>query len=315
VPDSKVSNTTARPPMLMVVLCLAAIYIVWGTTYLAIRIGLEELRPFFMLGTRLVVAGGGFLLVLLMLGTPLPTRKQWLNATFLGTLMLVIGIGCVSVAEQWVSSGAAVALISINPLCTALWQVAFGRKPTTLEWVAIIIGAIGTVVMVMGQDFQASLFGTAIILIGVACWTLGTSLASKLDMPHGGMGFAAEMLTAGIIALIVSAALGEHWHLPDTTRVWSAWAYLVVFGSLIAFSAYRYVVDRVSATLATTYAYANPPVALFVGWWIGEEHFSANTFIGLPIVLVAVALHAWAWRISANNVRTQTPLQPAARTE
>jgi drug/metabolite transporter (DMT)-like permease len=122
------------------------------------------------------------------------------------------------------------------------------------------------------------------------------------------------MLTAGIVALIVSAAFGEHWNLPTTIRVWSAWAYLVVFGSLIAFSAYRYVVDRVSATLATTYAYANPPVALFVGWWLGEEHFSANTFIGLPIVLIAVALHAWAWRIS-TTVRTQTPLQPAARTE
>jgi drug/metabolite transporter (DMT)-like permease len=298
----------------MVGLCLFAIYVIWGTTYLAIRIGLQELRPFFMLGTRLVVAGGGFLLVLIMLGASLPTRKQWLNAAFLGTLMLVIGIGCVSVAEQWVSSGAAVALISINPLCTALWQVAFGRRPTTLEWVAIIIGAIGTVVMVLGQDFQASLFGTAIILIGVGCWTLGTSLAHKLDMPHGGMGFAAEMLSAGVIALIVSAALGEHWNLPTTTHVWGAWAYLVVFGSLIAFSAYRYIVDRVSATLATTYAYANPPVALFVGWWLGEEHFSANTFVGLPIVLIAVALHAWAWRVS-TTVKTQTPLQPATRTE
>ena len=314
VPDSHAPDNAARPPLLMVGLCLAAIYIVWGTTYLAIRIGLQELRPFFMLGTRLVVAGGGFLLVLVMLGTRLPTRKQWLNATFLGTLMLVIGIGCVSVAEQWVSSGAAVALISINPLCTALWQVTFGRKPTALEWTAILIGAIGTVVMVMGQDFQASLFGTAIILVGVGCWTLGTSLASKLDMPHGGMGFAAEMLSAGVVALIVSAAFGEHWGLPHTPKVWSAWAYLVVFGSLIAFSAYRYVVDRVSATLATTYAYANPPVALFVGWWLGEEHFSANTFIGLPIVLIAVALHAWAWRLS-TTVRTQTPLQPATRTE
>jgi drug/metabolite transporter (DMT)-like permease len=298
----------------MVGLCLFAIYVIWGTTYLAIRIGLRELQPFFMLGTRLVVAGGGFLLVLIMLGTPLPTRKQWLNAGFLGTLMLVIGIGCVSVAEQWVSSGAAVALISINPLCTALWQVVFGRRPTTLEWVAIIIGAVGTVVMVMGQDFQASLLGTAIILIGVGAWTFGTSLASKLDMPHGGMGFAAEMLTAGVIALLVSAALREPWALPHTTHVWSAWAYLVVFGSLIAFSAYRYIVDRVSATLATTYAYANPPVALFVGWWLGEEHFAANTFIGLPIVLIAVALHAWAWRLS-TTVRTQTPLQPATRTE
>src|SRR5690242_4299231 len=214
----------------MVGLCLAAIYIVWGTTYLAIRIGLQELRPFFMLGTRLVGAGGGFLLVLMLMGTPMPTRKQWLNAALLGTLMLVIGIGCVSVAEQWVSSGAAVALISINPLSTALWQVAFGRKPSALEWTAIVIGAVGTIVMVLGQDFQASLLGTAIILVGVACWTMGTSIASRLDMPQGGMGFAAEMLTAGVVALLVSLAFGERWNLPQTPKVWGAWAYLVVFG-------------------------------------------------------------------------------------
>ena len=314
MPQSHASTHATRPSLLMVGACLAAVYIVWGTTYLAIRIGLQELRPFFMLGTRLVVAGGGFLLVLKAMGAQLPTRKQWLNATFLGVLMLVIGIGCVSVAEQWVSSGAAVALISVNPLCTAIWSVLFGRKPRPLEWVAIFIGAIGTVVMVLGQDFQASLLGTAIILVGVACWTAGTSIASKLDMPHGGMGFAAEMLTAGVVALLVSAAFGEHWALPHTARVWGAWAYLVVFGSLIAFSAYRYLVDRVSPTLATTYAYVNPPVALFVGWWLGAEHFSANTFIGLPIVLIAVGLHAWSWKTS-TSIKTQTPLQPAVRTE
>ena len=314
MPQSHEPAHATRPSLLMVGLSLAAVYVVWGTTYLAIRIGLQELRPFFMLGTRLVVAGGGFLLVLWAFGTQLPTRKQWLNATVLGVLMLVVGIGCVSVAEQWVSSGAAVALISINPLCTALWAVFFGRRPRPLEWVAIFIGAGGTIVMVVGQDFQASLLGTALILIGVGSWTFGTNLAAKLDMPHGGMGFASEMLTAGVVAMLVSAAFGEHWTLPHTAQVWGAWAYLVVFGSLIAFSAYRYLVDRVSPTLAATYAYANPPVALFVGWWLGAEHFSANTFIGLPIVLVAVGLHAWSWKTS-TSVKTQTPLQPAVRTE
>jgi drug/metabolite transporter (DMT)-like permease len=294
----------------MVAACLAAVYIVWGTTYLAIKIGIEEIGPFFLLATRLIVAGGVLLLVLKVMGAPLPTAKQWANSAFLGTLMLVIGIGCVSVAEQWVSSGAAVALISINPLATALWTVAFGKRPRVLEWVAIFIGVVGTAVMVLGQDFQASLLGTGIILIGVASWTLGTVLSTRLDVPTGGMGFAAEMLTAGLIALPVSAALGEDWNLPQTARVWGAWAYLVVFGSLIAFSAYRYLVERVSPTLAATYAYANPPVALFVGWWLGSETFAANTFIGLPIVLLAVALHAWSWKMST----AAAPRTPGAST-
>lgn len=298
----------------MVAACLAAVYVVWGTTYLAIKIGIEEIGPFFLLATRLIVAGGVLLLVLKAMGTQMPTARQWLNSAFLGTLMLVVGIGCVSVAEQWVSSGAAVALISINPLATALWTVAFGKRPRGLEWLAIFIGVVGTIVMVLGQDFQTSLLGTGIILLGVSSWTLGTVLSTRLDVPTGGMGFAAEMLTAGLIALLVSAALGEQWHLPQTGRVWGAWAYLVVFGSLIAFSAYRYLVERVSPTLAATYAYANPPVALFVGWWLGSETFSANTFIGLPIVLLAVALHAWSWKTSTVATTGTAPARTAATT-
>jgi drug/metabolite transporter (DMT)-like permease len=114
------------------------------------------------------------------------------------------------------------------------------------------------------------------------------------------------MLSAGIMALIVSAALGEHWAVATEPKVWWAWGYLVVFGSLIAFSAYRYVVERVSPTLAATYAYVNPPVALLVGWWLGNESFSSNVLVGLPIVLGAVALHAWiqtaSFRETAESV-------------
>jgi len=287
----------------LVGLCLAAVYIIWGTTYLAIKIAIHETGPFFLLGTRLIVAGGGMMLVLRAAGTSLPTWKQWKSAAILGFLMLVIGIGGVSVAEKWVSSGAAVALISIQPLGTALWAVAFGRAPRRMEWLAIFIGVAGTLVMVMGQDFQASPLGTGLILFGVASWTLAANLAGRLELPPGAMGFAAEMLFAGVVGLLVSAALGESWALPHSPHVWAAWAYLVTFGSLIAFSAYRFLVDHVSPTLAATYAYVNPPVALFVGWWIGSEHFSANTFIGLPIVLLAVALHAWSWKMT----RAQTP--------
>jgi len=140
---------------------------------------------------------------------------------------------------------------------------------------------------------QASWVGTSMILFSTTCWSLGTVLSRRLDIPHGPTGFGAEMLSAGLIALLLSAGLGEHWVLPHAPRVWWAWGYLVVFGSLIAFSAYRFVVERVSPTLASTYAYVNPPVALGVGWWLGKETFSANVLIGLPIVLGAVALHAW----------------------
>jgi drug/metabolite transporter (DMT)-like permease len=273
--------------------CLLAVYIIWGTTYFAIKVGIEGIAPFFLVGTRFVVAGGLLLGWQAMRGRPAPTAKQWRGAALVGFLLLVIGNGAVAVAEHWVSSGATVALISVMPLATALWCGAFGEWPRRAEWIAIAVGAAGAVVMLMGCDLQASGAGTLCILFGTASWSLGTVLSRRLDIPHGATGFGAEMLAAGLMGLIVSAALGEHWALPHASNVWWAWGYLVVFGSLIGFSAYRFVVERVSATLAATYAYVNPPVALCVGWWLGKETFSANVLLGLPIVLGAIALHAW----------------------
>ena len=202
------------------------------------------------------------------------------------------------------------ALISVMPLATALWSCVFGDWPRRGEWIAIGVGAVGAAVMLLGRDLQASLAGTLIILLGTACWSFGTVLSRRLDIPHGPTGFGAEMLTAGLMALAISAAVGEHWILPSAPRVWGAWVYLVVFGSIIAFSAYRFLVERVSPTLAATYAYVNPPVGLCVGWWLGGETFSPNVLFGLPIVLTGVALHAWM--SSRAGVPEPMPTVPVA---
>jgi drug/metabolite transporter (DMT)-like permease len=236
----------------------------------------------------------------------MPVARQWRGAALVGFLLLVVGNGGVAVAEHSVSSGATVALISVMPLATALWSGVFGEWPRRLTWAAVVVGGIGAAVMLMGRDLQGSLGGTLVILLGTTCWSLGTVLSRRVDIPQGPTGFGAEMLTAGVMALGVSAALGEHWALPISPRVWWAWVYLVVFGSVVAFSAYRFVVERVSATLASTYAYVNPPVALFVGWWLGNESFSVNTLVGLPIVLTGVAMLAWA-QARANATSAALP--------
>jgi drug/metabolite transporter (DMT)-like permease len=287
----------------MIGACLAAVYIIWGTTYFAIKVGVGGIAPFFLVGTRFVVAGGALMIGQLLRSQRMPTFRQWRNAALLGLLLLVVGNGGVTVAERWVSSGATVALISVTPLATALWSGALGRWPRRWEWLAIGLGAVGAAVMLMGRDLHGSVPGTALILLAATCWSLGTVLSRRLDVPHGPTGFGAEMLSAGVIALALSAALGEHWVLPTAPKFWWAWGYLVVFGSLIAFSAYRYVVERVSPTLAATYAYVNPLVALLVGWWLGNESFSSNILVGLPIVLSAVALHAWIQRGSFTKQR------------
>jgi len=302
----------AKPSALLVGACLLAVYIVWGTTYFAIKVAIEGIAPFFLVGTRFVVAGVLLLGWQALRGAPLPTARQWGGAALVGFLLLVVGNGAVSVAEHWVSSGATVALISTMPLATALWSGAFGEWPRRAEWIAIALGGVGAAIMLLGRDLQGSIIGTLLILFGTISWSLGTVISRRLDIPHGPTGFGAEMLTAGLMGLIVSAALGEHWTMPHVAHVWWAWGYLVVFGSLIAFSAYRFVVERVSASLAATYAYVNPPVALAVGWWLGNETFSANVLVGLPVVLGAIALHAWLQTRDTRPVPSTLPLSPAA---
>ena len=278
----------------LVPVCLFCVYIIWGTTYYALKVGLEGAGPYFLIGTRFVAAGGLTMAWLRWRGVPLPTPRQWRGAALLAFLLLVVSLGNVTVAEKWVSSGAAVALVTLVPLAVALWLVAFGSRPRALEWVAIVLGSVGTFVMIMGEDLRARPLGTILILIGVASWSLGTVLSKRIETPPGTMGFAAEMLAGGVMALLLSALLGETWTFVPTSRVLWAWGYLVVFGSLIGFSAYRYLVDEVSPTLATSYAYVNPAVGLLIGWGLGHETFSANVLFGLPIVLASVGALAWA---------------------
>ena len=288
--------------------CLAAVYLIWGTTYFAIKVAIGELPPFLLAATRFLVAGSLLLGWQVLRGRPMPTAREWRGAATLGFFLLVVGNGSVVVAEHWISSGATVALGSIVPLATALWAGVFGQWPRRMEWGAIALGAAGTLVMLLGRDLQASLFGSVIILTGTVSWAFATVLSRRIVVPRGATGFGAEMLAGGGMALAVSAALGERWTMPHSAPVWCAWGYLVAFGSLIGFSAFRYLAERVSATLASSYAYVNPPVALIVGAWLGHERFSANVLVGLPIVLAAVGLLAWAHRQSASA----PPRAPAA---
>jgi drug/metabolite transporter (DMT)-like permease len=284
----------SRTALPAIIGCLLTVYILWGTTYYAIKIAITGFATFFFVGTRFVVAGSLILLWQMLRGAPMPTLAQWRGAALIGCLLLLAGNGTVAMGEQWVSSGAAVALMSSVPLTTAAWSCLFGEQPARLEWLAMAMGPLGIAVMLLGHDLRASPLGVAIVLGGSICWSLGTVLARRIALPPGATGFGAEMLCAGLAGFIVSALAREPWVFTSAIRPWAAWCYLVVFGSLIGFSAFRFLVERVSATLATTYAYVNPPVALFVGWWLGHEQYSPQLLIGLPVVLGAVGLQTWA---------------------
>src|SRR5882762_6764392 len=164
--SSDLKNPAAvKPAAWLVGACLLAVYIVWGTTYFAIKVAIEGIAPFFLVGTRFVAAGVVLLGWQVLRGKPMPTAKQWRGAALVGFLLLVVGNGGVSVAEHWVSSGATVALISVMPLATALWSGIFGRWPRRMEWGAIALGGVGAAVMLTGRDLQGSVVGTLVILL------------------------------------------------------------------------------------------------------------------------------------------------------
>ncbi|MDY0013579.1 MAG: drug/metabolite exporter YedA [Rhodocyclaceae bacterium] len=281
-------------PKLLIAACLAAVYLIWGTTYLAIRIALEGMPPLFQMGSRFLVAGGLLFGWLALRRRPWPTRRQWGHSALVGALLMGCAMGGVAVGEQWISSGATTVLIGALPLAAVLWGRAFGERPGPWAWLAVGLGSAGILTLTAGAEFRASPAGTAAILFAITAWSFGSQLSLRLDLPEGAMGFAAEMFTGGLILLLASWLAGESWPASVALRPLLAWGYLVVAGSLVAFSAYMVLVERTSPLVAASYAYANPPIALVLGALVAHEGIAPQTWAALPLILAAVALLGWS---------------------
>jgi drug/metabolite transporter (DMT)-like permease len=275
----------------LVVGCLAATWLVWGSTYLVIRFALAGFAPYFLMATRFVFAGGLLLAWQLARGATLPTGRQWRNALLVGTLMLGGGMGGVAYAEQTIASGLVVAFIAVIPLLLVAINLGFGVHPQRSELLAVLVGLGGVLMLTQGVGIRGSPAGLAAITLGTSGWALGSVLAQRgFALAPGATGFATEMLCGGVALLIMSAVRGETWHWPMQTGVWLAWWYLVVFGSLIAFSAYMLLLARTSATLAASYSLVNPVVALFLGVTLGGEAVSTWEWVASGIVMMGVVL-------------------------
>ena len=271
--------------------CLAATWLVWGSTYLVIRFALAGFAPYFLMATRFLFVGGLLLVWQLARGATLPSGKQWGNALVVGTLMLGGGMGGVAYAEQTIASGLVVAFIAVVPLLLVLINVCFGVHPRRSELLAVLVGLGGVLMLTQGAGIRGSPAGLAAITVGTTGWALGSVLAQRgFALAPGATGFATEMLCGGVALLIMSAVRGEPWHWPLQTGVWLAWWYLVVFGSLIAFSAYMLLLARTSATVAASYSFVNPVVALFLGVTLGAETVSTWEWVASSIVMIGVVL-------------------------
>ncbi|HVE53793.1 MAG TPA: drug/metabolite exporter YedA [Ramlibacter sp.] len=284
---------SARPSLL--VPALFACYVVWGSTYLAIRFALVSFPPFFQMGTRFLAAGGLLMAWVLWQArrgaTRLPTLREWRNAFVIGTLMLGGGMGLTASAGQHVGSGLIASFIAVVPMLVCGWGLLFGQRPHKLEFAGMAVGVAGVLMLVSGSQFGASPQGLAAITGATLAWSLGSVLSTtRLPLAPGAAGFASEMLCGGAVLMALSLALGEQFAAPPQTLALAAWAYLVVFGSLVAFSAYLYLLAHASPALATSYAFVNPVIALALGVLVAGEALSGGEWLACGVILAGVLL-------------------------
>ncbi len=283
------SRSTALSPL--VICCLGSTWLVWGSTYLVIRFALAGFAPYFMMATRFFAAGGLLLAWQLARGARLPTLREWGNALLIGTLMLCGGMGGVAYAEQTIASGLVVSFIAVMPLLLVIVNLPFGVYPRRTELLAVGVGLSGVVMLTQGAGLHASPAGLLAISLGVSGWTLGSVLSQRgFALTPGPTGFATEMLCGGVSLLAVSAIRGESWILPTAAGPWISWSYLVVFGSLVAFSAYMVLLERTTPSLAASYSLVNPVVALILGVTFGAEHVSAWEWFAAAVVMSGIGI-------------------------
>lgn len=287
------------PSRARIVAAFATVYVVWGSTYLAIKYAIATIPPFLMAGSRFLLAGALLYVFTLRDGGPAPTRRQWVNASVIGVLLLGLGNGGVVWAELLVPSGLAALLVAAMPVWMVLFEAVRpgGRRPTALVVSGIALGLLGQVVLVNpfshGPASQSvSLVGVAALLIATMSWAVGSIRARLVELPASRVRTTAmEMLAGGAALLVVGAAVGEVPQFfavrPSAASV-AAWLYLVVFGSLLAFTAFVWLNATVAPARAATYAYVNPVVAVGLGWLLLGEPVTIRTAIAAVIILGAV---------------------------
>jgi drug/metabolite transporter (DMT)-like permease len=290
----------ARASRTQILAAFASIYLIWGSTYLAIRYAVQTIPPFIMGGLRFVVSGILLYAWARYRGAARPTRLHWRNAIIAGGLLLLGGNGAVVWAEQFVPSGLTALLVSILPFWLVIieWVRPPRRRPHGAVLIGLIIGFIGIVVLVgpgnLGGRGDVRPIGAVVLILGSLSWAIGSFFSRDADLPQSGLlTTGMEMLGGGALMLIVGALSGEltHFDIHHISRPSAiGLIYLITFGSLLGFTSYIWLLDKVSPARLGTYAYVNPVVAVILGWAIASETLSARTAVAAAIVICAVAL-------------------------
>jgi drug/metabolite transporter (DMT)-like permease len=284
------------PGRTRVIVALLALYTTWSTTYLAIKFALESFPPFLMAGLRYFLVGIVLFAYLRFRGHPAPDRTQWLGTTAVGGLLLLVGNGGVSYAQQWVSTGIAAMVVGSTPIWTVLFSGIWNEWPRRLEWAGLAIAFSGLLVLNVGGELGAYPAAAAALVLAVASWSFGSAWSKRLSLPQGLMAGATQMLAGGALLLCASLVFGEPVPTAPSGRSIAALLYLSVFGSLVGYSAYIYLLKHVRASLATSYAYVNPVIAVLLGIWLAGERLSGPEAVAMSAILSGVVLVVMAQR-------------------
>jgi drug/metabolite transporter (DMT)-like permease len=293
-------ETAPQPRAWKVLLAFAIIYFVWGSTFLAIRVGVREVPPFLLAGLRFLVAGLVLYLWMRARGTPSPTRRQWGAATLLATLIFVLDYGLLFWAEKRVPSGIAAVMMATIPVFMAIAEIVVLRmqRLTLRLGLALMVGLAGVGVLVghsvsLGES-PVDTAGACALIVAAVSWSVASALSRKLPSPASKvMSSGTQMLAGGVLLLLASAMLGEFrgFHPQAVSReAWLALAYLIVAGSIVGFTAYVWLIHHESPSKVGTYAYVNPVVAVLVGYFLGGEAIGPRTVVGTLLVLVSVVV-------------------------
>jgi drug/metabolite transporter (DMT)-like permease len=308
-----------KPKTWKVLLAFAIIYFVWGSTYLAIRIGVREVPPFLLAGMRFLLAGILLYGWMRIKGTPSPTIREWGGASVLAVLIFLLDYGLVFWAEQRVPSGITAVMMATIPVFMVLSEMFFlGTQRLTVRLVmALLMGISGVAVLMNGSlalgEAPIDTAGACGLVVAAISWSVGSVLTRKVTLPPAkGMSSAAQMLAGGFMLTLTAGLRGEFrgFHVIAVSRgAWLALIYLIIAGSLVAYTAYVWLIHHESPTKVGTYAYVNPVVAVLLGYFFGGEALGVRTIVGMLCVLVSVGVITAAPASKAkSSVRASAPL-------
>jgi len=279
----------------------AAVYISWGSTFLAIRYAIETLPPFLMAGARFLIAGAILFCTARLIGAEAPKAKQWGPSAIAGALLLLIGNGGVVLAEQRVPSGVAALAIATEPLWIGVldWLRPGGKRPSTNVSLGLFVGFLGALVLIgpsnaLGAGGAVSPVAAVLLMFASFSWALGSLYSRSAKLPSSPLLAAGMQMLCGGVLLLIGSLLTREWTGLDvhaiSFRSIVALSYLIVFGALIGYTCYGWIIKVSTPALASTYAYVNPVIAVVLGWLIGGEAVSIRTVVAAGIIVLAVVL-------------------------